>query len=361
VTLDVKADVGGRAAKQPAKQSAKQAKQYIYMQSASKAGRGMPPLQLHPLVALADQCKHKFLLHLDGISDGASLKYKLACGSVVIVVRSPNEEFYHHALFRRLDNPEAGSSGGDPKGSPGGLTQRSGHGRPSSHVVVSVEPPPPRFFRLLEKRIEPQLRHSLLRNSPRLTPCIYTCTYAYTHTYTYIHIHTYLPELHNCPQLAHARTMHVCIPYASARVILFLSGIEYTIAETCAALCVRGAGNSTLAEIGRALRLLQGSPQADAEAQAIGRRAQRFAREELGQAALSCYWLVALLHYVALYDSDDHAGGRALSTALAELLTFKKPAKPPAPLAAVLDAEIPQVRAYWRRVLSRERPSRWQG
>jgi len=278
VTLDVKADVGGRAAKQPAKQSAKQAKQ----QSASKAGRGMPPLQLHPLVALADQCKHKFLLHLDGISDGASLKYKLACGSVVIVVRSPNEEFYHHALFRRLDNPQAGSSGGDPKGSPGGLTQRSGHGRPSSHVVVSVEPPPPRFFRLLEKRIEPQLRHSLLRNS-------------------------------------------------------------------------------TLAEIGRALRLLQGSPQADAEAQAIGRRAQRFAREELGQAALSCYWLVALLHYVALYDSDDHAGGRALSTALAELLTFKKPAKPPAPLAAVLDAEIPQVRAYWRRVLSRERPSRWQG
>jgi len=218
VTLDIKADVGGRAAKQPAKQSAKQAKQ----QSASKAGRGMPPLQLHPLVALADQCKHKFLLHLDGISDGASLKYKLACGSVVIVVRSPNEEFYHHALFRRLDNPEAGSSGGDPKGSPGGLTQRSGHGRPSSHVVVSVEPPPPRFFRLLEKRIEPQLRHSLLRNSPRLTPCIYTYTYAYTHTYTYMHIHAYLPELHNCPQLAHARTMHVCIPYASARVILFL-------------------------------------------------------------------------------------------------------------------------------------------
>ena len=166
--------------------------------------------------ALADQCKHKFLLHLESAADGASLKYKLACGSVVIVVRSPNEEFYHHALFRHQDDnqddPRAGSgsdpkddpkgsgrdpkgsgrdpkgsgrdpaggldpkgsgldpkgSGLDPKGSGGGPKGSGGdpiQGSGGSHVVVSVEPPPPRFFRLLEKRTEPQLRHSLLANS----------------------------------------------------------------------------------------------------------------------------------------------------------------------------------------------------
>eukprot|EP00316_Scyphosphaera_apsteinii_P024114 CAMPEP_0119307372 /NCGR_PEP_ID=MMETSP1333-20130426/7898_1 /TAXON_ID=418940 /ORGANISM="Scyphosphaera apsteinii, Strain RCC1455" /LENGTH=322 /DNA_ID=CAMNT_0007310911 /DNA_START=267 /DNA_END=1232 /DNA_ORIENTATION=+ len=48
--------------------------------------------------SLPDQCKSKFLLHMDGNAYSAGLKYKLACGSLVIVVRSSYHEFFYPGL-----------------------------------------------------------------------------------------------------------------------------------------------------------------------------------------------------------------------------------------------------------------------
>lgn len=49
---------------------------------------------------LDQQCGARYLLHLDGNAYSASLKYKLACRSLVIVVRSPERyaEFYYAGL-----------------------------------------------------------------------------------------------------------------------------------------------------------------------------------------------------------------------------------------------------------------------
>lgn len=48
---------------------------------------------------LTDQCKYAFLLHLDGNAYSASLKYKLACASLVFVKRSPYYEFFYPGLI----------------------------------------------------------------------------------------------------------------------------------------------------------------------------------------------------------------------------------------------------------------------
>ena len=54
----------------------------------------------HAWVPLHSQCSHKFLLHLPGNAYSAGLKYKLACGSVVIVLASAltASEFFYGAL-----------------------------------------------------------------------------------------------------------------------------------------------------------------------------------------------------------------------------------------------------------------------
>ena len=56
------------------------------------------------------QCDARFLLHLDGNAYSASLKYKLACGSVVVVVGSPFHEWWYAGLregvhYVRVDGP----------------------------------------------------------------------------------------------------------------------------------------------------------------------------------------------------------------------------------------------------------------
>ena len=46
-----------------------------------------------------EQCRAKYLLHLRGNGYSAGLKYKLACGSLVVRMRSePYDEFFYHAL-----------------------------------------------------------------------------------------------------------------------------------------------------------------------------------------------------------------------------------------------------------------------
>lgn len=43
-------------------------------------------------------CHHRYLLHTSGLSYSASLKYKLACGAVVLQFKNEHEEFYYPAL-----------------------------------------------------------------------------------------------------------------------------------------------------------------------------------------------------------------------------------------------------------------------
>ena len=50
-------------------------------------------------VALEEQCHSKYLLHLSGNGYSAGLKYKLACGSLVLFVRDPSEEFFYPGLI----------------------------------------------------------------------------------------------------------------------------------------------------------------------------------------------------------------------------------------------------------------------
>ena len=47
---------------------------------------------------LTEQCRSRYLLHLEGNAYSASLKYKLACGSLVLLIDSSCEEFYYPAL-----------------------------------------------------------------------------------------------------------------------------------------------------------------------------------------------------------------------------------------------------------------------
>lgn len=51
-------------------------------------------------VPLAEQCSAKYQVHVAGKSYSAMLKYKLACGSLVLLVEDPrgNEEFWQAAL-----------------------------------------------------------------------------------------------------------------------------------------------------------------------------------------------------------------------------------------------------------------------
>ena len=44
------------------------------------------------------QCRAKYLLHVDGNAYSASLKYKLACGSLVIALRSWYHEWFYPGL-----------------------------------------------------------------------------------------------------------------------------------------------------------------------------------------------------------------------------------------------------------------------
>ncbi|KAG2500359.1 hypothetical protein HYH03_001933 [Edaphochlamys debaryana] len=47
---------------------------------------------------LDNWCHHRYLLHTSGLTYSASLKYKLACGSVVIAFENDYKEFYYPAL-----------------------------------------------------------------------------------------------------------------------------------------------------------------------------------------------------------------------------------------------------------------------
>lgn len=50
------------------------------------------------ILTFDDMCSSKYLLHISGISCAATLKYKLACGSLVFIARNPFVEFWHGAL-----------------------------------------------------------------------------------------------------------------------------------------------------------------------------------------------------------------------------------------------------------------------
>ena len=63
-------------------------------------------------VTLDQQCMHKYLLYLPGNANSISFKYKLACGSLVIAVRSPYREFYHDALLEGKHYATVGYSAG---------------------------------------------------------------------------------------------------------------------------------------------------------------------------------------------------------------------------------------------------------
>jgi hypothetical protein len=49
-------------------------------------------------VPFDDMCRSKYQLHIAGHSCAASLKHKLACGSLVFVARNPFVEFWYGAL-----------------------------------------------------------------------------------------------------------------------------------------------------------------------------------------------------------------------------------------------------------------------
>ncbi|GAX76443.1 hypothetical protein CEUSTIGMA_g3888.t1 [Chlamydomonas eustigma] len=49
-------------------------------------------------VWLDRQCTYRYLLHTAGFSYSAGLKYKLACGSVLLLFESKYQEFYYPAL-----------------------------------------------------------------------------------------------------------------------------------------------------------------------------------------------------------------------------------------------------------------------
>ena len=134
-------------------------------------------------VTLDQQCKHKYLLYLPGNANSISFKYKLACGSLVVAVRSRYREFYHDAL---------------------------------------------------------------------------------------------------------------------------LEGKHYTTVAYSA------SADRTVHELRETLQRLTGR-RGDARAQQMGANAQTFVREQLSPAALSCFWLMTLTHYVSLYVSDrDRSHARAL-------------------------------------------------
>lgn len=48
---------------------------------------------------LTDQCKYAFLLHVDGNAYSASLKYKMACASLVFVKQPQLQEFFYPGLI----------------------------------------------------------------------------------------------------------------------------------------------------------------------------------------------------------------------------------------------------------------------
>ena len=66
--------------------------------TSSRTNDSAHPVRHNNYIALPEQCRNRYLLHLDGNAYSASLKYKLACGSLVLVVRSPYEEFFYRGL-----------------------------------------------------------------------------------------------------------------------------------------------------------------------------------------------------------------------------------------------------------------------
>ena len=57
-----------------------------------------PPAGRANFLNLSSQCASRYLLHLDGNAYSAGLKYKLACGSLVLKVHSGFDEFYYPGL-----------------------------------------------------------------------------------------------------------------------------------------------------------------------------------------------------------------------------------------------------------------------
>ena len=53
---------------------------------------------LAPPAPQVEQCRHRYLLHLDGNAYSAGLKYKLACGALVFKAASNHSEFYERGL-----------------------------------------------------------------------------------------------------------------------------------------------------------------------------------------------------------------------------------------------------------------------
>ena len=60
----------------------------------------MKPSQrrIAPPAPQVEQCRHRYLLHLDGNAYSAGLKYKLACGALVFKAASNHSEFYERGL-----------------------------------------------------------------------------------------------------------------------------------------------------------------------------------------------------------------------------------------------------------------------
>ena len=58
-------------------------------------------------VPFQEMCGSKYQLHIAGHSCAASLKYKLACGSLVFVARNPYVEFWYSALNSSAGNPQS--------------------------------------------------------------------------------------------------------------------------------------------------------------------------------------------------------------------------------------------------------------
>jgi len=54
-------------------------------------------------IVLKHLALHRYQLHIAGHSCAASLKYRLACGSLVFLVKSPFEEFWYGVLRHRVN------------------------------------------------------------------------------------------------------------------------------------------------------------------------------------------------------------------------------------------------------------------
>lgn len=55
-----------------------------------------------PYAPQMEQCRHRYLLHLDGNAYSAGLKYKLACGALVFKAASNHSEFFERGLRKGI-------------------------------------------------------------------------------------------------------------------------------------------------------------------------------------------------------------------------------------------------------------------